>query len=406
MAKRIILLFIVLFVSLNIFLINKDDDKIKRISYIPKWTEVTEKDMYETFDTTGIIDYSDKQFVYFNESEGVFNEFLVEKGDNIYKGDELFSYEIKNYDDIKTQLDIEITRLESDIRSIEESIRNIERSNVQSPNFRISLPDIDEAIEIKQNNSNIQLQIEQYIIEKEQTLEQTKAQLEAVEAQYDELIANGKVVYIESPAKGKVTEISTSLTNPVITIESDDLHIVGHLTENERMSVEEEMPVEINLIEESNSESFDGEIDFVSDEPEDVLLNKTSTYPFHVSFNDDNELDELLRGYHVNLNVTVDESINASVTNKSLIPSDSYIWRMDHSGVVRKEQVETGIEMGNYIELMNGIYPGERIAIDSRSNLIDGATFITPLSPNKSDWKTMFKDGSRKRSIFIGLLAR
>lgn len=405
MAKRIILFFIVLFVSLNIFLIVNDDDKIKRISYIPKWTEIIEKDMYDTFDTTGVIDYSEKQFVYFNEQDGMFDQFLVNEGDYVYSGDELFSYKVENYNQIKAQLDDEIAKLKSNVRSIESSIRKIQRSNVRGSKMELVIPDTNETIKFEQDNAGLALQKEQYIIEKEQELEQMKAQLETVESKRDELISTGEVVYVESPFRGKVTDISTSLTNPVITIESDDLHVVGNLTESERMDVEEDMSVEINLIERSNSEALDGVVEFVSDEPEEVSLGKESTYPFHVSFDDDAELDDLLRGYHVNLNVTVEESISASVVDKSVV-SRSSVWKMDNSGVLREEQVETGIEMGQYIELVDSLYPDDRIAINSRNNLIDGATFITPLRPSKSDWKTMFKDGSRKRSIVIGLLAR
>lgn len=458
MGKRITWLACILFITLNIFLIIKDDnEKVAHTSYIPKWTEIIEKDMYDKLNTTGVIDYSNKEYIYFNEEEGIFKEFLVDVGDNIFTGDILYSYEVEHYDEVKAQLDEEINRLENEIVALENAIRKIERHSVQDSTLELTIPNTDESIQFKQDNTSFALQKEQYIIEMEKELDQTEAQLDSMKEQLDNVTAQDKTIFVESPFAGKVTNKSLSLTNPILTIESTDLHIIGELAERERMDVETGMDVEVALMEETNNNMFEGKVSFVSEEPTNMSINKDSKYPFHVSFNEF-DFDDPLQGYHVNLDIIIEESINALVTESNIVetldeseieldmeedpdlePSNDqldtiddlfideedfeeldfedevdeqedqlhdYIWIMDHNGKIVKQPIERGVEMDDYVELINNVHLDDRVAINSRNNLEDGATFITPFTPNKSTWDTILKDGSRKRSIVIGLLVR
>lgn len=412
MKKRILIICTILFVSLNVYLIAKDNEHVQRVSYIPKWTEVEEKDMYETLDTTGVIDYAEQEFVYY-DNDIMFDRFLVDKGDYVFIGDDLYIYEVTNFEAVKARLENKVDQLESEVDSIEDAISQMSRTSIGRSRTEVLIPDSDESIRIERDEANLTLQKEQYIIEKEKELDQVEAKLESVASQLDDLIRTGSTIYVSSPYEGVVTDISTALANPLITIQSEELHITGELTESERMDVKTHMPAHIQLIEELRVDdededwdgTFDGFVNFVSNDPKNLSLNQSSIYPFHIAFDDEDDLDDLLRGYHVDLEITLDESLDATVIKEDFLYG-SFVWEMGHDSLLMKKRVETGIAMDNYIEIIDGPYVGDRVAMDSRNNLIDGATFITPLKPSKSDWETMFKDGSRKRSIVIGLFAR
>src|SRR5699024_6390047 len=222
----------------------------------------------------------------------------------------------------------------------------------------------DELIQIEQTNPGSSVQKEQYIVEKEQQLAQLKAEEKQVQSQLKDLTENDGVIQIESPVSGRVTHLSTGLDNPIMTIRSTDFHVVGELTEAERMAVEAEMDVKIRLVDNDELEPIDGQVDFVSNEPLDVTVNEQSAYPIHVAFNEEPEFGDFLPGYHVDLNITLEEKLNALVINKEHM-TDSSIWRMDHSGLLKKDDVEIGIEMGKYIELRNHVTLNDRVAIDS-----------------------------------------
>lgn len=705
MKKRYLWLAALLFISTNIILIIYGEEKVAHTSYIPDWSDVTEKDMYETLMTNGVIDYTNEEHIYFNDEDGIFVEFLVEEGERIFTGDVLYAYEVEHYDEVNARLTHEIQQHEEEIKSLKQAIKKMEQQTGGQTTLEITFPDSDETIEMKQDDPGFTFQKEQYIIEMEKQLNHTEAQLESLEKQLDDLQEQDKTIYVESPFAGKVTHKSLALTNPILTIESTDLHIKGELTERERMDVGLDMPVEIDLVENDNFAPFEGTISFVSEEPLNLSVDKESKYPFHVTFdegdfgrskndldedeetedngfddwfeewqfdddeddseaeannnmsngkqgdihlqtanseartnmnemnrdengeqkhtnsgneqttndqqdhsgehvasgeqtssngkqvtgngrtseqtgggeraihgdengivsgattetiesdnkpNNDNsnqevsanvssnrndlnghtnfqvkdEVDENeddtddmddsdnwhyddllkpLQGYHVNLKITTKESLNTTVVDKNSIehssndeemenangetnqehpdntepffdnentpsddndtqfepneettntehasdeqlkldptshdqfdeePSDldeseldedisdehndtdpaehennyeTFVWKMDHDGKLKKQPVEQGIEMDNYIEIKNGVYNNDRVAINTRNNLKDNATFITPFKPKKSNWHTIFKDGSRKRSLLIGLLAR
>lgn len=502
--RRFFLICCFIFICINIFLIIRDDDKVKRIVYIPQWTEVIEKDMYDILYTEGVIDYSDEEFVYFDERKGVFDRFLVAEGDEVFAGDELFAYKVENYEQMRTQLEADIAHLKSSIKAVEEAIRKTERQSVSRSYSNVNIPIIDGSVSIgnsrvgialeaddsliiSDDREDVRIQKEQYMIERKKELDQLKGRLEAVEVMRDDLVSTGESIYVKSPVNGKVTDISNTLMNPLITIESTTLHVVGQLTEAGRMKVEEGMQVKMGLnhgdqleddilndkklsevdnvfqnSSDKDSHSLSGVVDFVHDDPEHLSINNDSTYLFHVSFDDNVDVETLLRGYHVSLDITLRESFNTSVIDKEYVFLDSFhllsdydeidsedrfhneqlsdniiddkfnedvkynsqlddhldelntgidtniepvVWNMEHDSTIIKRKVNTGIEMGDYIELDN-FYIGDRVALNSRKNLIDGATFITPFKPSKSDWKTIFQDGARKRSLLIGLLAR
>src|SRR5699024_8692560 len=86
----------------------------------------------------------------------------------------------------------------------------------------------------------------QYITEKEKELAQKEAEQTSVETQLSELTATGQTVTVESPYDGVVTNISETLEDPLITVQSAELVVKGELKEQDHSKVEPEQTVHID----------------------------------------------------------------------------------------------------------------------------------------------------------------
>lgn len=406
---RLLLLLTVIFISLNAFLVVKDSDgKVNRTSYIKNWTEADQKDMYDRLETVGVLDYTEEQFVYLEGDVGNFQTFLVDEGVTVFAGRELYTYQVENYDETKSQLENEVERLEAEISAVEAAIDKMKRTNIVRGETQVVYPDNEIAAVFPHDASAAELLKEQYRIEKENELEQKEAELNSVQSQLADLTAGEETITVQSPFDGKVTNISKTLENPIMTIETPDLHMIGELSESERAKVEEGMVTEITFVEVDldEMEELQGVVTYVSDEPKEVMLKGNSVYPFEVTFDEELTIDQLLQGYHVNLEIMVAESPDAVVIDEELLDEEMKIWKMSRSGILTNKEIEAGIQMDAWIEVREDLQSDDWIAIAAENNFYDGTTFITPFKPSKAKWKDIYNNGPRKRSLLIGLLGR
>src|SRR5690625_3191529 len=96
--RRIIQVVIVLFIAVNFLLVYADDEaRVDRISYIKEWSDAFLADVREELHTNVIFAYDGEEYIYFDATEGSFQEFLVEEEEEISAGDPLFSYQVDNY---------------------------------------------------------------------------------------------------------------------------------------------------------------------------------------------------------------------------------------------------------------------------------------------------------------------
>src|SRR5699024_2741370 len=77
---KIIIAVTSVFILVNILLIYFDtEQKVSKTSHVKEWTSVGEKDMYESIDTKGVLDFSEESFVYFDDNLGEFQSFRSEE---------------------------------------------------------------------------------------------------------------------------------------------------------------------------------------------------------------------------------------------------------------------------------------------------------------------------------------
>ncbi|WP_239984666.1 efflux RND transporter periplasmic adaptor subunit [Lentibacillus sediminis] len=440
---RILQILTVLFIGVNFLLVYLDDEnKVDRISYINHWSESFSTDIADELYKPGVLAYSSEEHIYFDESLGSFQQFGVEEGSRVSEGDPLFSYQVDNYYQTEADLMGKIETLNGEIAAIETAISEMNLYEIPddgaASSTQTSLPDIftgeiggdppgespfggDEDNSIggtqpaqndpirqtqpsgESQTAEAELIKEQYIIEKEMELAAATAELESAEAQLTELQQTGDTITMESPFAGRVSDVSISLGDPLLTIENAPLQAEGELSERERATVEEGMPVTVKL-KETNA-VLTGEISQISDAPKALQVDGESVYPFEITFDEEIETEGLLPGYHGNLAISVQVSENATVLFDDVVFADT-VWKMNEEGKLIKQTVETGIKRDSMLEITSGVEPGEWAADEPSGRFRDGATFITPLQPMQVPWSDFFSHENRLADLLTGVLSR
>ncbi|HLR72199.1 MAG TPA: efflux RND transporter periplasmic adaptor subunit, partial [Pseudogracilibacillus sp.] len=138
--KHIIIIAVTsVFILVNILLIYFDtEQKVSKTSHVKEWTSVGQKDMYESIDTKGVLDFSEESFVYFDDNLGEFQSFFVEEGQQVNVGEDLYSYEVRNYFEAASQLEGEIEKLSNQMAAIEAAITKMD--SFQIPSSGASMP--------------------------------------------------------------------------------------------------------------------------------------------------------------------------------------------------------------------------------------------------------------------------
>jgi len=477
--KHIIIIAVTsVFILVNILLIYFDtEQKVSKTSHVKEWTSVGEKDMYESIDTKGVLDFSEESFVYFDDNLGEFQSFFVEEGQQVNVGEDLYSYEVRNYFEAASQLEGEIEKLSNQMAAIEAAITKMDSFQIPSsgasmPPQTSTTPPINEddgttsegdplieqflqEMNQVQDTGQAELIKEQYITEKEKELAQKEAELNSVESQLSELTSTGETVTVESPFEGIVTDVSETLEDPLLTIQSDDLIIKGDLTEKEHLDVEHEQPVYITMTQSGVEE--EGQIEEVSQIPKEINLKGHSKYPFIVTLldeeadgedqdteqgdldedqdqdqetdqsqsqdqetdqesgedqSDDLDINESTQeeedihfpGYHANLEIITKESPNASVVNKTNLDGQA-IWMLTANGEVINNSVKTGIEMESIIEITEGAETGDWIAIEPKDRFTSHSPFITSLDIKELNADRV-KSNRWLKDLMTGLISR
>ncbi|PAV27862.1 hypothetical protein CIL05_19465 [Virgibacillus profundi] len=412
MRRRIILTAIVLFIGVNILLVFLDDEnKIDRKSYIKDWAQAFEADVADKLVKPGVIAFMQENQVYFDKTLGSFQEFFVKEGNQINPGDPLYSYTVTNYYETESMLMQETEQINGDITAIQSAITQMNSYRIPPSNSSNSIPlegDLSEGniiIENQKEPVEAEMMKEQYLIEKEKELDQKNAQLDSIQAQLDELRTTGNTITVESPYEGTIKTVSTSLSDPIITIESAQLHAEGELTEQERTTIEQGMAVAVQVTE--KEALVEGVINEVDESPKAIQVEGESVYPFNVTFNEDAELNELLPGYHANLAITKKESLGATVLFEDTVFANS-VWKMTNEGKLMKQSIETGIYMDRMQEITKGVNTGDWVAEGRTGQFRHGATFITPLKLNQNTWNDVVIADAPNwgKSFVIGLLSR
>jgi len=405
--KRLKWLALVLFIGINCLLVRVDDgEKVLRQAFVPTWDKVYQTDLFETVEADGVVTYSGESYVYFDKSIGSFDGFLVEEGSTVAVGDPLFQYRVNDYAEAEAFLSYELEKIDGEIDAIEDAISDMVSYRIPSPSVPVVGSTEEDNVTVvvtPQEPAEAELIKEQFIIQKEQELAAKKEQERAIESQLDDLQENGDTITVESPFEGKIKEISSTLNDPIIRIEHLELQVEGEIDEEARFEVESGQSVEITLA--NGEQTLQGSISEIDDTPRDVDIDSKSIYPFEVSFKEEQEIASILPGYHANLSITVNESINAVTVHKDSV-TNHHVWKMSDTGKMEQVPVQTGIQMKDDLEIISGLSLGDVVTKESVDESYNGMPFITPIKFTDVAWLDVGKYKDWLLYMTTGIITR
>lgn len=389
---RILVACIGIFIAANLYLALKPGSKVDKTAYIDKWQAVSKENLIDSFSKKGVVSPAEEYQVYYDERQGVFNQFLVKEGDAITPGTGLFEYQPEDLDAEKERLNAEAEKLENQIEDLEDHIDDMET-------YKRTLIFAEEE---KDSETAVTSNLDRDIHEKELQVSLLERELEMTENQLDYLEDQPGTVTAQSNFSGTISEIDRSLENPIITITSDASLINGELTLDERMETSIGLKVLVS------AKGFKGEgtiINLASLPKSGVSLNKESTYPFEVQLNED--ATEILKGTPVQIEIVTDEIEGAVTVPSKVIKKDknaSSLWVISNTGKLERRNIESGLQVNGRTEIKDGLEKGEWIVMDKGIHKdFDGTEAATSFKTkhlskkqisslkNKTKWKYILK---------------
>lgn len=399
-----LVLFIVIFVAVNIFLIEKKDNKIDRLHVLSNWETVEQDHLIQSFTSKGVVIPSKTHYFYVDKNAG-FNQFLVKEGDSVEAGTPLFDYSTYNIETQKNLLDTEIDRLEKEISSIDSHIQNLS-SLLSSAKADEKVEEDKKDKKTVSNPKTISYSIEMEINEKELEKEKLEGQIEQYKDQKNNYEDEAENLTIVSNTSGIVKKISYELNNPVITIVSNTPIIRGNLTEDQLSIVKHGMKTI------STSHLFKGKINGVLEKvsttpKEDPDVETKSFYPYEIKL--DSFDQKLQEGYHVTSKVITKEVADATIIKKdSFIENKKqvYLWILQN-GLVEKKPIKLGLLVKDKQQVNSGSRPGE-LYINNPDSIDQSGRFITLFNAGDISKRAVKKVGMKStiKYLTIGILQR
>ncbi|WP_176142387.1 efflux RND transporter periplasmic adaptor subunit [Halobacillus hunanensis] len=414
---RICGLVVIAFLTLNAGLIYFDrDQQVEQKSYINEWSAAFTEDLFESIHTSGVFTSNEITPVYFDKQSGIFQEFLVEEGEEISEGDDLYTYKVEDYQVQLNQLETKAARLQAEITSLTENINELESFTIpetgassqpsffseSSPSDSFSQdPEPQQQEDSELQTIETEFMKQNAIAEKELQLSQKQAHLSMVENQLNQLEQTGQSITVTSEFSGVVTNLSENLQPPLLTLSSSNLIVSGELSEEHRKQVKEGMNSYVRI---PNLElEVKGLVESIKPFPESVDVQHPSHYPFEIVIEEKKK--EVRPGYHANIEIITAEAIDAVAAYEDVLKNggNSSAWVMNDRGRLEKRKIETGIVEDRMVEVTEGLAKGELLADHPEDEFRDGAVFLTPLKLDQFEVQNLF-DVAPSLMLDYGLL--
>ncbi|GAE27213.1 hypothetical protein JCM9140_3341 [Halalkalibacter wakoensis JCM 9140] len=357
----------ILFFVTNIILFLKSD-QFSNLQIIDEFVKPIESDLVQSLEKPGVILSTTEEHIYLDTTIGSLGQIYVKEGDVVQFGDILFTYQNAEIGANEQILEGKVEQIELRSSQLEEEI-DLLGSFILEIKAKEEMTDIDlqqiqqyEVQILQKNNQISELQLEKELQQHTLlTLQERQSELEVI-----------------SPLSGYVKSISTNRSEPVLTIVSDSLIIKGELTEEEALDVSEGLAVQI-MHHENNA--MDGTLSQISNLPlKEPALDQETTYPFYVSFDEEEQLENINIGNRVLMEIIQEERINALIvpTNTIRLEADDDVVYVVQDGMIEKRIVEKGWELNEDVQITDGVNLDNLLVMNPSANIHDNP-FVTKL---------------------------
>jgi HlyD family secretion protein len=381
------ILIILIFVLGNIYLYQKHESEVYRVTKVDQFLEPEKGDIRKSFLKDGVVTSSEEHKIMYNPQLGVLDEILVNEGDFVQVGSLLLRYKTDELERLTQQLESKRQRALAESGKIRNDIIALRAINIPT----VFETEMEEA-EAKANKVLISSQIRELEL-REDLLD---IDIEEYESQIESIEDEEQTKAVASNIEGIVKSVNLNSHDELLTIITYPYIIQGELTEKDLKDIEVGQKVYISR----NEGELVGTVSEISQFPVKApsLHEETSYFPFSVMVTE--EADQLAFGHHIGVEIVKAESIDTIlVPTKSVVQDKdkkSFVYVVNN-GKLAKYKVDLGIEDKKKVEVIDGITEAELLVLQPKDDMKDGIPFIMPMNNIEVD-ASQLKE-VRKREI-------
>ncbi|KIQ77704.1 RND transporter MFP subunit [Bacillus sp. L_1B0_8] len=367
---------IIIVAAINISLM-KGKEKGDEKSDVVRLEEVTERKLNNTKLISGQIKPGNIESFYADQAKGKVKDIEVKEGQEVEKGAKLFSYD---NEEINLQMkQVELDQKMADMRydqgkkKIDSLKKEIKKAKDSGAGKEVTDPMEEQVNELEIGQKTIDLEKEKGKLQKE---ELSKKQKELT------IYSNfaGVVQKLDKDAAQSSSQALGGQGKAFLQVASKDpFQIQGTLTELQKSQIQKDQTFTVTA-KANNKKKWTGKITEVSEFPTSAEMAQAggmaegtqnmSQYTYKASLDSQ---DGLSPGYHVSLQVNLENKKMITVPTKSIVEKDddTFVY-IEEKGKLRKQNVKKGSTDGDWTEIVEGVTVGQKVVKNPSDNVYDG----------------------------------
>ncbi|MEB3057721.1 efflux RND transporter periplasmic adaptor subunit [Bacillus pseudomycoides] len=371
-----VIMLIAIVVVINIFVVQGEKKGAAKIDTV-SFEKVTERKLNNTKLISGQVKPGNIESFYADPTKGKVKDIAVKEGQEVEKGTKLFSY-----DNEEINLQLKQAELDQKMASMryDQGKKKIDslKSQIKKAKDSGAGKEITEPLEEQVNELEMQ--------QKTTDLEKEKGQLQAEELKKKQseltIYSNfaGVVQKLDKDAAQSSAQAMGGQGKSFLQIASkNSFQIQGTLTELQKSQIQKDQPFTATA-KANSKQKWTGKITEVSEFPTSTEMEQAagmgegtqnmSQYTYKASLDSQ---DGLSPGYHVSLQVNLENKKMIAVLSKSIVEKDGneFVY-VEEKGKLRKQNVKKGSTDGDWTEVLEGVTVGQKVVKNPSDNVYDG----------------------------------
>ncbi|WP_243525201.1 efflux RND transporter periplasmic adaptor subunit [Bacillus pseudomycoides] len=366
---------IVVVAAVNIFVMQgkkKGATKGDTVSF----EKVTERTLNNTKLISGQVKPGNIESFYADPTKGKVKDIAVKEGQEVEKGTALFSYDNEeiNLQMRQAELDQKMASMRYDQgkKKIDSLKKEIKKAKDSGAGKEVTDPMEEQVSELEMGQKTIDL-------------EKEKGQLQAEELKKKQgeltIYSNfaGVVQKLDKDAAQSSAQAMGGQGKSFLQIASKEpFQIQGTLTELQKSQIQKDQPFTATA-KANSKQKWTGKITEISEFPTSTEMAQAagaegtqnmSQYTYKASLDGQEGLSP---GYHVSLQVSLENKKMIAVPSKSIVEKDGepFVY-VEEKGKLRKQNVKKGSTDGDWTEVLEGVTVGQKVVKNPSDNVYDG----------------------------------
>ncbi|AXT14496.1 efflux RND transporter periplasmic adaptor subunit [Bacillus cereus group sp. MYBK15-3] len=367
---------IIIVAAINIFIMQgekKGSVKTDSVSF----EKVTERKFNNSKLISGQVKPENIESFYADPTKGKVKDIEVKEGQKVEKGTKLFSYDNEeiNLQMKQAELDQKMAdmRYDQGKKKIDSLKKEIKKAKDSGAGKEVTDPMDEQVNELEIGQKTIDLEKEKGKLQKE---ELSKKQKELT------IYSNfaGVVQKLDKDAAQSSSQALGGQGKAFLQVASKDLfQVQGTLTELQKSQIQKDQTVTVTA-KANNKKKWTGKITEVSEFPTSAEMaqpggmgeatQNMSQYTYKASLDSQ---DGLSPGYHVSLQVSLENKTMIAVSSKSIVEKgdDAFVY-VEEKGKLRKQNVKKGSTDGEWTEIVEGVTVGQKVVKNPSDDVYEG----------------------------------